>query len=238
MPSDIVGHSHFAVSQPKVTLQSQKTYRPCFDAFLDQTDLFGDVVQRSNTELVPIYGYSPSHIRIICIKENPASKAPRTCPYRRHGAHHLKRRYRNQYLLRVLYHGRLVQQAATDETMLSSLALFEFQKKMLDEEIFLDIERARYLKLYDGNHTRQIDAPRIQIWRESRSGNAVFDDNMSHYTVGTMLSGPLKDRVAPTVSRLIVYLGRSEEYLTTFSEYLRAPQSRFDMSYQRNHSKG
>lgn len=92
--------------------------------------------------------------------------------------------------------------------------------KLLDEEIFLDIERARYMKLQEnGNYTRQIDAPRIQIWRENRSGSAVFDDNMSHYTAGTMLSGPMKDRVVPTVSRLVVYLGRSEEFMTIFSKF-------------------
>lgn len=113
---------------------------------------------------------------------------------------------------------------------ITCLALFEFQKKLLDEEIFLDIERARYLNLCkDGNHTRQIDAPRIQIWRENRSDKAVVDDNMSHYTAGTMLSGPMKDRVVPTVSRLVVYLGRSEEYITIFSKSVGTASNRCNL---------
>jgi hypothetical protein len=104
--------------------------------------------------------------------------------------------------------------------LINPLALFKFQKQLLDEEIFLDIERARCMRLFeDSRHTRQIDAPRIQIWRESRCDKTAFDDNMSHYTAGTMLSGPMKDRVAPIMSRLVVYLGRSEEYMTVFSTY-------------------
>lgn len=122
------------------------------------------------------------------------------------------------------------------DAKLPCLALFEFQTKLLDEEVFLDIERARYLKLYDGNHTRQIDAPRIQIWRERKSETTLFDDNMSHYTAGTMLSGPMKDRVAPTISRVIVFLGRSEEYLTTFSKHLQDLPGRLDESNQRDYS--
>lgn len=156
-------------------------------------------VQRSNTELVPFYRYSPSHIRIICIKEKlpyrkKLTRAPMESPNSREDA--------GISIFCEFY---------------TMEALFEFQKKLLDEEVFLDIERARYLKLYeDGSSTRQIDAPRIQIWRENRSDKAVFDDNMSHYTAGTMLSGPMKDRVAPAVSRLVMYLGRSEEYMTIF----------------------
>ncbi|OAL50308.1 hypothetical protein IQ07DRAFT_679737 [Pyrenochaeta sp. DS3sAY3a] len=156
-------------------------------------------VQRSNAELVPIYGYSPSHIRIVCIKE--------------------KIQHRKKRPNVPMESWKSAEDAGVSIfcEFYTMEALFEFQKKLLDEEIFLDIERARYLNLgKDGNHTRQIDAPRIQIWRENRSDKAVFDDNMSHYTAGTMLSGPMKDRVVPTVSRLVVYLGRSEEYITIF----------------------
>ncbi|KAH7066102.1 hypothetical protein BKA63DRAFT_571484 [Paraphoma chrysanthemicola] len=156
-------------------------------------------VQRSNTELVPIYGYSAAHTRIVCLKE--------------------KLQYRKK-LTRAPKESLEAKEDAGISIFCEFYtmeALFEFQKKLLDEEIFLDIERARYLKVYEGgNHTRQIDAPRIQIWREIRSDNTACDDNMSHYTAGTMLSGPMKHLVAPTVSRLVVYLGRSEEFMTVF----------------------
>ncbi|KAH7067158.1 hypothetical protein FB567DRAFT_599516 [Paraphoma chrysanthemicola] len=156
-------------------------------------------IQRSNTELVPIYGYSASHTRIVCLKE--------------------KLQYRKK-----LTRAPTESMEAREDAGISIFcefytmeALFEFQKKLLDEEIFLDIERARYLKVCEGgNHTRQIDAPRIQIWHEVRSDNTACDDNMSHYTAGTMLSGPMKHLVAPTVSRLVIYLGRSEEFMTIF----------------------
>lgn len=174
-------------------------------------------VQRSNTELVPCYGYNPYHVRIICIKEKLQYRKKLT----RATMESLSSGEDAGISILCEFYTMEGQSdsSGVDEIMLNCSALFDFQKKLLDEEVFLDIERARYLKLYeDGNHTRQIDAPRIQIWRENRSDTAVFDDNMSHYTAGTMLSGPLKDRVAPTVSRLVVYLGRSEEYMTIFSK--------------------
>ncbi|KAF2746088.1 hypothetical protein M011DRAFT_487603 [Sporormia fimetaria CBS 119925] len=154
--------------------------------------------QRSNTSYVPIYGYSPSHVRMVCIRES------------------LRRRKRTRRPN--------AEQSSDSEEGISIYCdfyqmqdLFTFQQALLDEEVFLDIERARYLKIYEsGLHTRQIDAPRLQIWREGKSDKALFDDNMSHYTAGTMLSGPMKDRVAPTASRLMIYMGRSEEFITLF----------------------
>ena len=39
----------------------------------------------------------------------------------------------------------------------------------------------------------------------------------SFVTAGTTLSGPLKEKLVPNSSRLVVYLGRLNEYITAFS---------------------
>ncbi len=40
----------------------------------------------------------------------------------------------------------------------------------------------------------------------------------SFVTAGTALSGPLREKLVPNTSRIMVYLGRLNEYITAFSK--------------------
>jgi predicted nucleic acid-binding Zn finger protein len=48
----------------------------------------------------------------------------------------------------------------------------------------------------------------------------------SFVTAGTALSGPLRERLVASASRLMLYLGRSGEYITVFSMFCSLFRSR------------
>jgi len=68
----------------------------------------------------------------------------------------------------------------------------------------------------------QFSSARLQIWHEvegnrRRNGGAP-SDVASFVTAGTALSGPLRERLVASASRLMLYLGRSGEFITVFSK--------------------
>ena len=174
-------------------------------------------MKRSKTDFVPIYGYSPSNVRIICIRETLPRK-------RRHNGSNPTQALAEDGGITLFcdFHttqGKFARAYYSEHLkVLNNADLFDFQQKMLSEEIYLDIERVRYMELSHGSRKHKLDAPRIQLWRECRNDTPVFDDNMSHHTAGTMLSGPRKDCTTLRNSRLVIYMGRSEEYRSMFSE--------------------
>src|SRR5690606_8124008 len=98
--------------------------------------------------------------------------------------------------------------------------LFDFQAKLTGEKVVLDIASVRMVTLGRANSRQQtqFSSARLQIWHEvevrSKAGSS---DVASFVTAGTALSGPLRERLVANSSRLLLYLGRSGEYITLFS---------------------
>lgn len=86
--------------------------------------------------------------------------------------------------------------------------------------MYLDISSLRFANIVKrGNSHRRVDFVRLQIWHGHASGSD-RDDTGSIMTSGTVLSGPLKERTMPAISRLILFLGRAEEYISIFSKWI------------------
>ena len=59
---------------------------------------------------------------------------------------------------------------------------------------------------------------RIQVWHETEGRKGAQSDVASFVTAGTALSGPQREKLVPNSSRILVYLGRLNEYITVFSK--------------------
>ncbi|KAK4650084.1 hypothetical protein QC762_702470 [Podospora pseudocomata] len=102
-------------------------------------------------------------------------------------------------------------------------ALFDFQARLTSQKVVLDIQSVKLVTL-NKSGSREIEkysGVRLQIWHESneggrRSGGGPSAEVASFVTAGTALSGPLRERLVASSSRLMVYLGRSGEYITLF----------------------
>ena len=102
----------------------------------------------------------------------------------------------------------------------SFIDALDFQGKILEEDVLLDISSIRYLKCaLDGFHVRQIDAPRVQLWHERRSISRSSREAGSFSTSGTTLSAASPDRTTLLCSRLVMFFGRAQEYLTLFGQF-------------------
>jgi hypothetical protein len=98
--------------------------------------------------------------------------------------------------------------------------LFKFQAKLTGEDVVLDISAVKWLKLAKAN-SRSSDtfsSVRLQIWHEPRSRRSTQSDTASIITAGTALSGPIREKVVANSSRLMIFLGRTEGYITVFSK--------------------
>ncbi|KAK4199064.1 hypothetical protein QBC40DRAFT_329935 [Triangularia verruculosa] len=101
--------------------------------------------------------------------------------------------------------------------------LFDFQARLTSQKVVLDIQSVKLVTL-NKSGSREIEkysGVRLQIWHESneggrRSGGGPSAEVASFVTAGTALSGPLRERLVASSSRLMVYLGRSGEYITLF----------------------
>ena len=97
----------------------------------------------------------------------------------------------------------------------------DFQGKILEEDVLFDISSIRFLKCaLDGFHVRQIDAPRVQLWHQRRSISQSSREPGSFSSSGTTLSGASLERTTLLCSRLVMFLGRAQEYLTLFGQFL------------------
>ncbi len=59
---------------------------------------------------------------------------------------------------------------------------------------------------------------RIQVWHQTEGHKGAQSDGASFVTAGTALSGPQREKMLPNSSRIMVYLGRLNEYITVFSK--------------------
>ena len=92
----------------------------------------------------------------------------------------------------------------------------DFQGRILDEDVLFDISNIRYIKLaVTGSSERQIDSPRVQLWHQQKSSRRVKEGS-SFITSGTSLSSADPERTVLLTSRLVMFLGRAQEFLTLF----------------------
>lgn len=104
--------------------------------------------------------------------------------------------------------------------------LLDFQEKLTGERVVLDIGSVRMVTLSrTGRSSTQYSSARLQIWHEVGGMRTAPSDVASFVTAGTTLSGPLRERLVASSSRLMLYLGRTGEYVTCFSTFLFAEQS-------------
>ncbi|KAL2168827.1 hypothetical protein VTG60DRAFT_6797 [Thermothelomyces hinnuleus] len=96
--------------------------------------------------------------------------------------------------------------------------LFDFQEKLTGEKVVLDIGSVRMVTLSKANSrsSTQYSSARLQIWHEVEGRRTAQSDVASFVTAGTTLSGPLRERLVASSSRLMLYLGRTGEYVTCF----------------------
>ena len=100
----------------------------------------------------------------------------------------------------------------------------DFQAKLTGEKVVLDISSVRLLRFRKSSSrsNESFSSVRAQIWHEegttttARRGGGMLSDGASFVTAGTAVSGPLRERRVPNLSRLIVFLGRLDEYITVF----------------------
>lgn len=101
----------------------------------------------------------------------------------------------------------------------------DFQARLTGEKVVLDISSVRLLRFRrSGSRSNEsFSSVRAQIWHEEEAAAArrggSQSDGASFVTAGTAVSGPLRERRVPNLSRLVVFLGRLDEYITVFSEY-------------------
>jgi len=97
--------------------------------------------------------------------------------------------------------------------------LLKFQSRLTGEDVVLDISSVKWVKLAKLSNPSSKEfysSVRVQIWHEPRSRKTMQPDAASFTTRGTTLSGPIRDRTVPNSSRLLVFLGRAEEYITCY----------------------
>ncbi|AEO58117.1 hypothetical protein MYCTH_2305210 [Thermothelomyces thermophilus ATCC 42464] len=99
--------------------------------------------------------------------------------------------------------------------------LFDFQETLTGEKVVLDIGSVRMVTLSKANSrsSTQYSSARLQIWHEVEGRRTAQSDVASFVTAGTTLSGPLRERLVASSSRLMLYLGRTGEYVTCFSTF-------------------
>jgi hypothetical protein len=102
-----------------------------------------------------------------------------------------------------------------------ALELFDFQAKLTGEKVVLDISNVRMVTISKANSrsSTQFSSARLQIWHEAEGRRTTQSDVASFVTAGTALSGPLRERLVASSSRLMLYLGRSGGYITLFSTF-------------------
>jgi hypothetical protein len=168
-------------------------------------------VKASNAQLVPAYAYDQRLSNVVYIRDRESDK----------GAGYMQASQGN-YRPSGIY-------------QFSSLReLFDFQAKLTGEKVVLDIGSVRMVTLSKASSrsSTQFSSARLQVWHEVEGRRGAQSDVASFVTAGTALSGPLRDRLVASPSRLMLYLGRSGEYITVFSTsfFLFTLSGRFGLS--------
>jgi len=173
----------------------------------------GAIVKAVNAQLVPVYAYDPRFPNVVYIRDTESEKG-------------------NVYLQSAPGNGRPsgIYQFNRLQGMSDSFSdawvrfltcradLCDFQAKLTIEKVVLDITSVKLVRLSkDSRSSDTYYTVRLQVWHEAELRRSTQSDVASFVTAGTALSGPLRDRLVASSSRLIVYLGRMGEYITLFS---------------------
>ncbi|KAJ6262304.1 hypothetical protein Dda_3111 [Drechslerella dactyloides] len=95
--------------------------------------------------------------------------------------------------------------------------MLDFQSAMLSEICYLDIETVRFVRLKgSAKETRRIDNTRVQLWHPAPSDKRQIDDAASFVTVGTTRTHANPEIMRLKWSRMVIYLGRSNDFVTVF----------------------
>ncbi|KXX78661.1 hypothetical protein MMYC01_202589 [Madurella mycetomatis] len=152
-------------------------------------------MKASNAQLVPAYAYDQRLSNIVYIRDTQSDKG-------------------NGYMQAAQGNGR-----PSGIYRFSSLKeLFDFQAKLTGEKVVLDIGSVRMVTLSKANSRSSTvySSARLQIWHEVEGRRNTQSDVASFVTAGTALSGPMRDRIVASSSRLMLYLGRLGEYITVY----------------------
>ncbi|KAK6528968.1 hypothetical protein TWF694_004194 [Orbilia ellipsospora] len=95
--------------------------------------------------------------------------------------------------------------------------MLDFQSALLGEICYLDIETVRFVRLKGAaKETRRIDNTRVQLWHPAPSNKQSIDDGASFVTVGTSRTHANPEIMRLKWSRMMIYLGRSNDFVTIF----------------------
>jgi hypothetical protein len=151
-------------------------------------------MKASNAQLIPAYAYDQRFPNIVYIRDKENDNA----------------------------NGYMQESRPSGIYQFSSLKeLFDFQAKLTGEKVVLDIGSVRMVTVgkASSRSSTQFSSARLQIWHEPEGRRTAQSDVASFVTAGTALSGPLRERLVASTSRLMLYLGRSGGYITLFSTF-------------------
>ena len=163
----------------------------------------------ATARLIPVYAYDQRFPNVVYILDNDAAAADR----RNGGAGSPNPPGSNASRPGGFYQFSRLQEVC------------DFQARLTGEKVVLDISSVRLLRFRrSGSRSNEsFSSVRVQIWHEegsspagTRRGAGQQSDGASFVTAGTAVSGPLRERRVPNLSRLIVFLGRLDEYITVF----------------------
>lgn len=150
----------------------------------------------ANAQLIPIYAYDQRFPNVLYIRDNELD-------------------------IRNTQQGNLNPKPGGFYQFNRLQELVDFQAKLTGEKVVLDISSVRLMrtKKVSSRNNESFSSVRVQIWHEdntSLSRRGTQSDVASFVTAGTALSGPLRNKQVPNSSRLMVFLGRLDEYITVF----------------------
>ncbi|KAB5570462.1 hypothetical protein GE09DRAFT_708289 [Coniochaeta sp. 2T2.1] len=161
----------------------------------------------STAQLIPVYAYDQRFPNVLYIRDNDVDRRNGTTSPNPSGSPSSSSRPGGFYQFSRLQE------------------VCDFQAKLTGEKIVLDISSVRLLRFRKSSSrsNESFSSVRAQIWHEEgttttarRGGGMLSSDGASFVTAGTAVSGPLRERRVPNLSRLIVFLGRLDEYITVF----------------------
>lgn len=179
----------------------------------------GVVVKASNAQLVPAYAYDQRLSNVVYIRDRESDMGngymgPSQGTGRPSGIYRFSTLRGGYSITPSLVYG--VNKANKPAELL------DFQAKLTGEKVVLDIGSVRMVTLSKASSRSsiQFSSARLQIWHEAEGRRSNQSDVASFVTAGTALSGPLRERLVASSSRLMLYLGRSGGYITLFSTFL------------------
>ncbi|KAM7187822.1 hypothetical protein V8F33_011037 [Rhypophila sp. PSN 637] len=90
----------------------------------------------------------------------------------------------------------------------------DFQQALIGEALVLDISSVRSVRCSRKREALEISNCRIQIWHEDRTSSLMQSDTPSVISNMTRLLSRPAENTRPRYTRVVIFLGRREEYMT------------------------